>query len=404
MSQTTAFQNERLRELVGHAYRNVPFYRRKFDEAGLEPRHIRTVADLPLIPLTTRAELQSAPPSDVVARGTSPRRLMLHKTSGTTGEPMILRRTWLEERAMGSLRASDLAGYGISSSDRIVSLVRFAPREKNRRTRAMLAAARRRGRFASDQVSFRLPPDEILATPVELKPDVLAGYPGVLAELGDLVTGSGRRGPRPKFIITGAEVLTPGMARRIKDAFGGRMYDKYGANELGRIASQCPEGSQYHFCRTGVIAEILNDGVEAAPGEDGEIVATGLHSFSMPFIRYRLGDTVAAGTSRCDCGRHVQAIRSIRGRSHEFIELPDGRRLHFYILTAQFYDMTFRWMRCYAISQESPGSVVLRIVPKLPPTSDELSTIREGVSRFLGADVRFSIELCDALPVMAGKG
>ncbi len=396
-ASVTEFQNRRLRELVEHAYWNVPFYTRKFDAAGVEPRHIGGIADLHLIPVTTKDELQNLPVSDIVARGTNPRSLMLHKTSGSTGEPMIIRRTWMEERALGSLRASELGAYGIRASDRIVSLGRFPPREQTRRARAMIVALRTMGRFTSESVSFQLPPEKILDTLVDLKPDVLAGYPGVLDQLAALMIESGHPGPSPGFIITGSEVLTPAMASRIKSAFGGRLYDKYGANELGRIASQCSEGSQYHVCRIGVIAEVLKDGRDADPGDDGELIATGLHSFAMPFIRYQLGDTVAAGSTRCDCGKNVQTIKSIRGRSHHYITLPDGRRLHMYVLTSAFYDMTFRWMRHYRIDQESPRRVVLRVVPKLPPTDEEVATIRARVTQILGADTDFSIVLSPSL-------
>jgi len=394
----TAFQSQRLKELTTHAYENVPFYRRKFNAVGLEPRHIRGVGDLHLIPITSREELQQSPVADIVARGMNPRNLLLHKTSGTTGEPMVVRRTWLEERALGTLRALDLTAYGIRASDRIVSLVR-GESEVRRRDRVILSASRATGRFTSEGVSFYLPPDELLNTLVRMKPDVIAGYASVLARLAEFISASGDCRLRPRVVISGAEILTPPMARLIENALGARLYDKYGSNEFGRIASQCPEGSQYHVCDTGVIAEALRDGQAVAPGDDGDMVGTALHSFAMPFIRYRLDDTINAGTTQCDCGRRAHTLRSIRGRSHEYFELPDGRRVHFYELRATFYDMSFRWMRHYRFDQDSPNRIVLRVVPSLPPAEHELEAIRERVRMIIGAGAHFGIELCDALPM-----
>lgn len=394
---TFAFQNTRLRELVAHAYRLVPFYTRKFDAVGLEPRHIRTIADLHLIPVTTRAELQNAPVADIIARGTNPRSLNVHKTSGSTGEPWGIRRTWLENRSLGAFRAQDLAAYGIRPSDRIVALTRTDPKKRRLQDRTLAAASRAAGRFTTEAISFFQQPEEIVRLLQRAQPDVVAGMASVLAGIARFISEGGHRGIRPGIVISGAEVLTPQMAREIGDAFGARVYDKYGANEVGRIASQCPQGPRYHLCGAGVIAEVLHDGRAAVAGEDGELIATGLHSFAMPFIRYQLGDIVAAGSDSCDCGRNVQTIGHIRGRSHEYFELPDGRRLHFYALRSAFGETGKTWKR-YRLDREAPDRMVLRVVPGVPPTMQELDEVGQRARDILGPGVDFRIEVCDALP------
>ncbi len=394
---TIAFQNRRLRDLVEHAYTRVPFYRRKFDAVGLELRHIRTVADLHLIPVTTRAELQQAPLSDIIARGTNPRDLQVYKTSGTTGEPWGVRRTWFENRSLGAFRAQDLATYGIESSDRIVALTRYAPKKRRLQDRMLAAVSRAAGRFTSEGVSFFLPPDELLRQLVRARPNVVAGMATVLAELARFMSESGNPGVAPRIVISGAEVLTPEMARTIGEAFGARVYDKYGANEVGRIASQCPVGPRYHLCGSGVITEVLQHERAVDPGEDGEVIATGLHSFAMPFIRYRLGDTVTAGETGCDCGRDVQTIGHIRGRTHEYLALPDGRRIHVYALRSAFGEMRDKWKK-YRLDREAPDRMILRVVTALPPVEDEVAIVTDKARDILGPGVNFRIEFCDALP------
>jgi len=82
-----AFRNRQLRCLLQHAYDNVAHYRRLFDRVGLKPCDIRTIRDLPAIPTTSKKDLQQLLPHEVVARGCDSGRLMIHRTSGSTGEP-----------------------------------------------------------------------------------------------------------------------------------------------------------------------------------------------------------------------------------------------------------------------------------------------------------------------------
>src|SRR5262245_41194346 len=97
-------QNARLRRLIAHASANVPYYRNLFERHGVEPGQIRTIADLDRLPVTSRRDLQTAPPPALLASGVDPTRLIVHHTSGSTGEPLLVRRTWLEERMTSVFR------------------------------------------------------------------------------------------------------------------------------------------------------------------------------------------------------------------------------------------------------------------------------------------------------------
>src|SRR5262249_37347913 len=84
--EVVALRDARLRRLVAHAYENVPYYRDLFERHGVEPGHIRTVADLDRIPVTSRRDVQTLPLSTRLARGVDASRLIAHHTSGSTGE------------------------------------------------------------------------------------------------------------------------------------------------------------------------------------------------------------------------------------------------------------------------------------------------------------------------------
>ena len=89
VEELRALQLERLRWSVRHAYDNVAHYRRSFDEAGVHPDHIETLADLARLPFTTKATLRDNYPFGMFA---VPREdvVRLHASSGTTGKPTVV--------------------------------------------------------------------------------------------------------------------------------------------------------------------------------------------------------------------------------------------------------------------------------------------------------------------------
>src|SRR5262245_7171810 len=80
-----AFQSDRLRRIVRHAYDAVPYYRRRFDAHGVRVADLRLPSDMRALPITVKADLRACPDADLVARGTDPARLITHVTSGTSG-------------------------------------------------------------------------------------------------------------------------------------------------------------------------------------------------------------------------------------------------------------------------------------------------------------------------------
>jgi phenylacetate-CoA ligase len=112
------YQNRKLRKLLHHAYENVPYYRRLFDRVGLKPQDVRSVADLAAIPATSKSDIQDLPAEDRVARGIDPRQLIERHTGGSTGQPSVIRRTWMEERLLNAFRFRTHRLWGSRVGDR----------------------------------------------------------------------------------------------------------------------------------------------------------------------------------------------------------------------------------------------------------------------------------------------
>lgn len=400
--QVQRFQSRRLRELVRHAYESVPFYRDLYQRNKLQPDDIRGLEDLSRIPIARREEMQERPRVDLVARGLDPARLVVHRTSGSTGFPFSTYRTVFEERLLQGLRLKEQFKLGLRPTDVRVSVAVHGHGSRGERPDTHFY--NRLGLLRKPVVDCLLPAQEILRQVAGLRPDILTGYPDALAWIAGEASEEHRRKIRPRFILTGGETLTPDMRQRISDCFSARVYDAYGIHEFNLLAFECAQTGLYHVMEAGALVEVLKEGRPAAAGESGEVVATALHSFAMPMIRYWTGDLAVRGPVPCPCGSPYATLERIQGRVIDRFTLPDGTKLHPYHLLEPLVKEA-PWLRRYQLVQEQVDRIVLKMVP-LPgvrPDQSQLERLRAGLERPLGAGVDLVMELVESLP-SAGNG
>jgi phenylacetate-CoA ligase len=393
-----AYRDARLRSLLVHAYERVPYYRKLFDRHRLHPRHIRGAVDLGLIPITTKQDLRGLPVDRVLASGLDPRRLLSVRTSGSTGEPFTIRRTWLEDKRQYLLRLRALQSFGMRIGDCRVSVGVVRPGDPNDR-KVIGRALRAFGIHRSIRLDGLEEPEIVAARLRQLRPAVITGMPGMLCRVADHLASSAGPAVRPRLLVVGGETLTPVMQRRLRQGFDAPVRQLYGSHEFPLLGWECSVSGQFHTCDDGLILEVLRDGQPANPGEQGEVVATNLNAFAMPFIRYRLGDIVTCGNERCGCGRPFSTIRDIQGRAIDSFTLPDGRVIHPYqILTSLMADAD-TWIRQYQLLQERRDRIVLRVIPVDGQVSDHVSRVEQSVLPLLGPGVEFRVQLLDQIPL-----
>ena len=310
------YQAKALRRLIGHAYANVPFYRRHFDRHGLRPEDVRGLSDLARLPAITRRELQEAPIEDRMATGTGLSACHCYETSGSTGEPLRIVRTPHEDaRIFGRrLRAQIFAGLrpwhlrvNIGSPRRIFTWHRI-------------------GAFRIRTVENRPPYDDLLERVAAVRPDVLMVTPESL----DLLVEQASRAPRLELahIFSGANQLPASVRRRAIDTFAAPLTDFYGTTECSLVAWECRRCGLYHTSDDSVIVEVVrDDGCVAGAGEEGELYLTVLHSHAMPFVRLRLGDRVRRPLEPRPCSVRFDSLESIEGRVIDYLQLPEGARI-----------------------------------------------------------------------------
>lgn len=390
-------QGRRLRALVAHASATVPYYRRLFERAGVSPEQIRTREDLSAIPITDKRALRSLPKEEVTSSRFDSARLIRSRTSGSSGMPLVVRRRWIEQNLLYLYRLRAWRSVGLRARDRRAGLgiIRTAdPLD----SKIVGRTARSLGLYRRTVVDVFLPPEEALAQLERLQPDVLHGYPSSVAAVADLVRRKPTTSLQPRFLMAGAEVLTLPLRRRIEAGFGARVFNMYGCHELNLVASECQRTGDMHTCDDALIVEVvLEDGRPAPEGACGEVVVTGLYSYGMPFIRYRLGDLATQGRRTCSCGAPFSTIRQIEGRVFELFELPDGRSVHAHQLGLRLVAEAGERIKQYQLVQERLDHVVLRLVPEQasPPDSGRLRAV---LGELLGPGVNVSVVLEANIP------
>jgi len=229
-----------------------------------------------------------------------------------------------------------------------------------------------------------------------LNPDLILSLPGILS----LVAEMARPGDFPalRLVLVGGETMTPLMRERIEAGFKVPVIDAYSSHEFIQIAVQCPKSGLYHVSDDQVLLEVLVDGRPAREGERGEVVGTALHSFSMPFIRYRLGDLAVRGPERCPCGAPYSTLERIEGRVSDFLPMPDGRKLHPFELIRSIAGQ-FGWISQFRIIQEDSATFTLLIRPLTAPPAGAVELIEKQLGGILGSAVRLNLATVESIPL-----
>jgi phenylacetate-CoA ligase len=381
-AELEAIRLRRLRALADHAYRNVPYYRARFDRAGLQPRDLRAVADLRHLPISTREELRAAGPEGV-ARGFDLAAGRSMRTSGSSGKPWTIFRTPAEDRLRRATEFRSMRWAGVRPSDVVASLGPL--RDRTRRP------LQRLGLYRTLQVSPLLPVEEQIRRLHEIRPSVFWVYPSALRALLQ-ASGTLESVIEPRLMITSAEPLDDLLRRR--SGADGRFATRnfYGSVEIGRIAWQCSASAGLHINADCVILELVDD--TEVPGAGKSVVVTNLNSHAMPFLRYRLGDRCELVAEPCSCGAPLPLMKAPVGRDWDVIRLPSGRLLSPWGFN--IFVRSLEGLLQFRFVQTSLDRIVVKLRFAAPPDPSLLAALRAEVERHVGEPMRIELELVDA--------
>jgi len=354
----------RLRDLLLHAVEHVPFYR---EAAGASCAEIAgdPLGALQAFPVVEKDDLRRRGKTLICEMG---RRTFSNASGGSTGEPVhfLQDSVFMTAAIAAKWMAFELAG--ISRGDSIVR-VWGARRDFRTHRYPLLRSVRDRidNRVVLD--AFRMGTEQLEAYSRLLSSrtfDCVEGYADALFELALYAEAHGVPFKRPRAVVTSATTLLPHMRREIERTFRARVFERYGAREVGDVAAECVQHEGMHILEDTNYVEVVDqDARPVGVGEEGDVLVTNLWNYTMPLIRYRLGDRAVLGRRQCDCGLPYPTLRRVAGRTSECLRAADGSVLSA-ASVAQLIGVV--WGRGaihrFQVVQEASDRVVVRVVPQ----------------------------------------
>ncbi|HKM34618.1 MAG TPA: phenylacetate--CoA ligase [Lachnospiraceae bacterium] len=316
--EMTVLQSARLVKTVDRVYHNVPFYRNKMQQLGIEPGDINGIEDLSKLPFTTKSDLRDNYPFGLFAVPRS-EIVRVHASSGTTGKATVVGYTrrdleiWSEcvARAfsMAGITREDVIqiayGYGLFTG----GLGAHGGAEKLRAMVVPMSTGNTK-KLTTMMMDFGV-------TAIACTPSYLLHIAETLEEAGDVPN------IKLKTAICGAEPWTENMRKQIENKLHIHAHDIYGLSEVmgPGVACDCRFHQGLHVYEDHFIPEVINPETldPMKPGQTGELVFTTVTKEGLPLLRYRTKDLTSIDYSSCECGRTLARISRFKGRSDDML-------------------------------------------------------------------------------------
>ncbi len=395
-----AAQTRQLRLLVRHHAGQSPYFAERLKASGMGAGGIDSIDWLKRLPPMTRRDLQSAGAAFAARQVPATHQPVWNaKTSGSTGEPVTVGKTAVNNMFWSAFTIRDHLWNRRDFAGRMTSI---------RPTIPAYADLPDWGRPVRDLYGSGPAQAMPITTDIRVQaqlidrfqPNILLVYPNNLAALLDLWREAGGPPASLRHIKSIGETVSDDLRERARQATSLPIEDLYSSQEMGTIAIECPGNGLYHAMAEAVIVEVVgSDGSPCREGEIGRVVATDLHNFASPMIRYVLGDFAEMG-GRCACGRGLPTLRRILGRERNLIVKADGTR-HWPLVGFHRFNEVAP-VRQYQFIQHSLRRIEFKVVADAELTAAELDGLRRIAHQALGSE--FAIEIVQSrerLPVAA---
>ncbi len=311
-------QSARLRKVVSRVYHNVEPYRKRMQEAGLEPGDITGIEDIAKLPFTTKDDLRDNYPFGLFAVPLS-EIVRIHASSGTTGKATVVGYTRKDIDVWAECVARCCAMAGLGRNDIIQVAYGYG-----------LFTGGLGGHYGAEHLGATVVPmstgntQKLIDMMIDFGATGLMCTPSYLMHIAEVIEEQGLRNKiKLKATLNGAEPWTENMRRQIEERLGIEAHDIYGLSEImgPGVATDCHYHRGLHIFEDYFLPEIVDPNtLEPVPdGETGELVITTLTKEGIPLIRYRTKDLTSITHEKCECGRTTARISRFTGRSDDML-------------------------------------------------------------------------------------
>ncbi len=329
--QIDNYQNEKLKQLIHHAFDSVPYYKDLFSELKLKPEDIRTKKDLEKLPILTKTIIKKQGIKRLTSSAIPIKKMSKSSSSGSTGEPLFY---YITKEAYSMNLAASLRGWywmGYRLGDKYIKLSQnprkiLLKRLQDKMSRNLYLATNplidRNFEFILKQIGL-------------YKPKIIRCYPDPLLFLARYRQNHPEFSYKPRAITTTGNTLHSETREEIEAAFGCKIFDSFSC-EGNSTVFECPTHTCYHSTEEYGISEVLGENGSPIKSGVGRLISTDFWNFAHPFIRYDTQDLVEISDEVCSCARKLLRIIRIIGRDNDVLVAPNGRKFIVHNFTGFF--------------------------------------------------------------------
>lgn len=371
-------QESQLRKLITFSYRNVPYYHKLFNKLKLKPSDIRKIEDLEKLPVLTKDTILQDY-NDFKPVNLNRIRYIDHSTGGSTGTPLKYRYSTRDRFLAASILYRGWGYGGYELGDRMIFLAGSSLEVGTKpylvtKSHEIARNLKKLSSFDMSEVEMK----KYFNTINSFKPLFFRGYASAFNLFAKYVDENNLDIRKPNAIFSTSEKLYPQVRKNIENVFDCPVYDNYGLFDGGVSAHECSEHCGLHIDTERSIMEIVDEEGSQLEKGVGNILATSLNNYAMPFIRYNTGDMGDLMDNYCACGRGSKLLKEVLGRSVDILFTPEGKQVHGWFFLYIFWEYC-KGIKEYQVVQVSLENIIIKIVPDQDFDEKQLDAIRSVI-------------------------
>jgi len=396
--QIQELTNKKLEQLLLHAYNNVPYYRKLLPESDVVKDGKVMLENFLRIPVLTK-EIIRAEGENLYSSDYQSRKPYENTSGGSTGEPV----RFIQDKEYNDWNiATKLYFNMVLGKDFGQPEIKFWGSDRDILAGNLTVKDRMINLFYNRKFynSYWLGETEIRSL-IDLnnrfKPKAYWAYMESALELSNYLSRHKLYFHPPEIVISTIGPLTDEVKEKIESNMNCKVYNQYGSREVGVISCQCKKQRSMHTFPWWNYVEILDEQLKTVQNQEGRVVVTTLHNYSMPLIRYDIGDVAVAGGFGCDCGRNSMLLKKVIGRTLGYFKKADGSLAHSHFLVQAVF---FRdWIKRFQIIQDEINHVLIKVQLNENTEADksDIEDITRKTKILMGEDCKVDFDFVEEI-------
>ena len=397
-------QDEKLKALLLHAYTNVKYYGTLFDKYDIIQNNVVDLAAFKRLPLLNKDIILSQG-TNLYSVDHQKRHSFKNSSGGSTGQPVVIMqdKSYLDVNLAGRFMYNEWGGKFIGEPE-----IKFWGSERDAlEGKDNIKTRFKRWLFNTNLLNTYCMSDKDLFSYVtqwnQIKPTLVWAYTDSIYKFSQFLEKHQINLYKPTSIICTTSPLLPEMREYIEKIIGCPVLNQYGSREVGCVAAECLKREGLHVLPLHNIVEILDDDNQpVAPGVQGKVVITNLNNYSMPLLRYDIGDTAYFSDNKCSCGRQFPILGNITGRKFSHFKKRDGALVHSQFFVALMFYRS--WVKAFRITQIDYDKIEIKVshdqeIPRL-----DKQEITQKIVKLMGSSCTVDfVSVDEVAPTSSGK-